>query len=52
MALLSTAHVTFSDAVGEANRTLLMQLVREDGVLLKPDRPATAIDAQFQVTRG
>ena len=25
-----------------------MQLCREDGVLLKPDRPATAIDSQFQ----
>ena len=48
MALLSMAHVTFSDAVGETNKTLVMQLIRSDGMLLKPDRPATAIDAQFQ----
>eukprot|EP00658_Telonema_sp_P-2_P020982 TRINITY_DN18331_c0_g1_i2.p1 TRINITY_DN18331_c0_g1~~TRINITY_DN18331_c0_g1_i2.p1 ORF type:complete len:431 (-),score=67.97 TRINITY_DN18331_c0_g1_i2:154-1446(-) len=48
MALLSMAHVTFGDAVGESNKTLLMQLVRGDGLLLKPDRPATAIDRQFQ----
>ena len=48
MALLSMATVTFSDAVGESNKTLLMQLCRQDGVVLKPDRPATAIDAQFQ----
>ena len=48
MSLLSMAHVTFSDAVGETNKTLIDQLIRADGVLLKADRPATAIDAQFQ----
>jgi len=48
MALLSMAQVTFGDAVGQSNRTLLMYLVREDGMLLKADRPATAIDDQFQ----
>lgn len=48
MALLSMAHVTFSDAVGETNSTLVKQLIRADGMLLKADRPATAIDAQFQ----
>ena len=48
MSLLSMASVTFSDAVGESNRTLLMQLIREDGMLLKPDRPCTAMDVQFQ----
>ena len=48
MSLLSMASVTFGDAAGESNRTLLMQLIRADGVLLKADRPATAIDAQFQ----
>jgi hypothetical protein len=48
MSLLSMAHVTFSDAVGETNRTLIMQLIRADGMLLKPDRPVTAIDGQFQ----
>ena len=48
MALLSMAHVTFSDAVGETNATLIKQLIRADGMLLKADRPATAIDSQFQ----
>lgn len=48
MSLLSMASVTFGDAVGESNKTLLMQLCRADGMLLKADRPATAIDAQFQ----
>jgi hypothetical protein len=48
MSLLSMAHVTFADAVGESNATLIKQLIREDGMLLKTDRPATAIDAQFQ----
>lgn len=48
MSLLSMAHVTFGDAVGETNKTLIMQLIRKDGMLLKADRPATAIDGQFQ----
>ena len=48
MSLLSMAHVTFSDAVGETNKTLIDQLIRADGMLLKADRPVTAIDAQFQ----
>ena len=47
MALLSMGPVTFADAVGAANKTLLMQTCRADGVLLKADRPATALDAQF-----
>jgi hypothetical protein len=44
----TTAQVTFGDAAGQSNRTLLMRLVRDDGLVLKADRPATAIDAQFQ----
>ena len=48
MALLSMAHVTFADAAGETNSTLVKQLIRADGMLLKADRPATAMDAQFQ----
>jgi hypothetical protein len=48
MSLLSMASVTFGDAVGESNKTLLMRLCRSDGMLLKADRPATAMDAQFQ----
>jgi hypothetical protein len=48
MSTLSNAPVTFSDAVNATNRTLVMMTCRADGVVLKPDRPATAIDAQFQ----
>lgn len=48
MSVLSTASVTFSDAVDATNKTLIMMTCREDGMILKPDRPATAIDAQFQ----
>jgi hypothetical protein len=47
MATLSMAQVTFSDEIGHTNKTLVMMICREDGVILKPDRPATAIDAQF-----
>ena len=43
MSLPSMALVTFSDAAGEASKTLLMQFIRADGMLLKPDRPVTAI---------
>eukprot|EP01047_Picozoa_sp_COSAG01_P010865 COSAG01_NODE_469_length_16584_cov_10.725265_11_plen_306_part_00 len=47
MAILSAAYVTCSDGVGSANVTLLSRLYRADGVLLKPTRPVTAIDAQL-----
>ena len=47
MATLSMAQVTFSDGIGMTNKSLVMMICRDDGVILKPDRPATAIDAQF-----
>ena len=47
MAVLSGSYVTCSDGVGSANTTLLSRLYRTDGVLLKPSRPVTAIDAQL-----
>ena len=37
--------VTFQDGVGDTNASLLMRVARADGVLLKPERPAVAIDA-------
>ena len=33
------------DGVGDTNASLLMRTARADGILLKPDRPAVAIDA-------
>ena len=48
MATLSGGPVTFSDAVGAANLTLLRAIVRDDGVVLRPSRPVTALDVQMQ----
>ena len=36
-----------ADGIGDTNATLLMRVTRTDGVLLKPDRPAVAIDTQW-----
>jgi len=47
MSILSASFVTCSDGIGSANVTLLSRLYRPDGLLLKPSRPVTAIDAQF-----
>lgn len=48
MATLSGGPVTYSDAVGAANLTLLRAIVREDGVVLRPSFPVTALDIQMQ----
>jgi len=48
MATLSTAPVAISDGVGSANQTLVTQLVRSDGLVLRPDRPVTATDMQVR----
>jgi hypothetical protein len=47
MAALSGAYVTCSDGVRSANVSLLSRLYRADGLLLKPERPVTATDAQL-----
>lgn len=39
-----------SDKIGYANRTLIMQTCRDDGLLLKPDKPATSIERTFGET--
>jgi hypothetical protein len=44
---LSAGPVAPGDGVGQANRTLIMQSCREDGLLLKPSRPATPVDAYW-----
>ena len=46
-ALLSTGPVSPSDGVDGADVGLLMTLCRADGLLLKPDKPARAIDAKW-----
>eukprot|EP00927_Polykrikos_kofoidii_P079596 TRINITY_DN76385_c0_g1_i1.p1 TRINITY_DN76385_c0_g1~~TRINITY_DN76385_c0_g1_i1.p1 ORF type:complete len:790 (-),score=106.47 TRINITY_DN76385_c0_g1_i1:72-2441(-) len=44
---LSGAMVGPGDGPGMANRTRLLQTCREDGVLLKADRPAVPVDASW-----
>ncbi len=44
---LSGGMVGAGDGIGAADATLLRRTCRADGVLLKPDRPATPIDAMF-----
>ena len=41
---LSNGPVTFSDRIGYSNATLIKRACNEDGLLLRPDSPATAID--------
>ncbi len=44
---LSAGMVGASDAVGSSDATLLARTCRADGLLLKPDKPATPLDAMF-----
>ena len=44
VALLSAGPVGPGDKIGAANKSLLMQTCRDDGLLLKPSYPATALD--------
>ncbi|XP_076450230.1 uncharacterized protein LOC143286522 [Babylonia areolata] len=47
VATLSTGSVGPSDSISHANVSMLMQCCRADGLILKPSKPATAIDRQF-----
>jgi hypothetical protein len=47
IALMSTGPVGFSDAVNRTNVTLLRRTCRDDGALLQPSKPLTAIDASL-----
>ena len=40
------------DGVGDSNTSLLMRVARADGILLKPERPAVALDALWYLLRG
>lgn len=44
---LSNAQVAFGDRIGHTNHSLLLWTCLADGTLLRPDRPAVAIDATF-----
>ncbi|XP_048245597.1 uncharacterized protein LOC124128193 [Haliotis rufescens] len=44
VATLSTGPVGPSDMIGKFNKTIIMKSVNSEGLILKPSRPATAID--------
>ena len=44
--------VAISDKIGNTNATVVSRLCRSDGVLLRPERPATAMDSTFLGTDG
>jgi hypothetical protein len=46
-AILSTSVVGVGDWLGMTDGPLLRRLAREDGILLKPDRPLAPMDAMF-----
>ncbi|MFN8644475.1 MAG: hypothetical protein U0802_23500 [Candidatus Binatia bacterium] len=48
LAALAAGPVGIGDAIGRADRDLVMRTCREDGVLVKPDAPLAAIDRCFQ----
>jgi len=41
---LSGGPVAFGDKIGLENKTIIMATCRADGIILKPDKPATLID--------
>lgn len=47
LAALSAGPVGIGDAIGAADRDLVLRTCREDGVLVKPDAPLAAIDRCF-----
>jgi hypothetical protein len=47
IASLSGGPVGPSDKIGASDRELILRSCRDDGLLLKPDRPATPIDIMF-----
>ena len=48
MATLSCAMVGPMDGIGLLNATRVMMTCRGDGVVLKPDKPATTVDSCFR----
>ena len=47
VASLSGGPVAFGDGIGYMNKEILMKTCRDDGLILKPDKPATPIDRTF-----
>ena len=51
VAAMSGGPVGPSDMIGMSDRDLIMKTCRSDGLLLKPDRPATPIDIMFLINK-
>ena len=49
LAVMSGGPYGPSDGAGSFNRSLIMRSCRDDGVLLRPDKPATLMDTAFAV---
>ena len=47
VACLTAGPVAIGDGIGDADATLVRRTARSDGVLLKPDRPALALDSVY-----
>jgi len=47
-AILSCGPVALGDRIGHIDKNLVLKTCRPDGLLLKPDRPATPIDLMFK----
>ena len=47
LAALSAGPVGIGDRIGRSDRALVLRTCREDGVLVKPDRPIAALDRCF-----
>ena len=50
IATLSCGPFGIGDKAGETNSTLVLRAVRPDGLIIQPDRPATAVDAMLMPT--
>ncbi|MBM4371374.1 MAG: hypothetical protein FJ098_06945, partial [Deltaproteobacteria bacterium] len=47
VSILSAGMVGLGDPIGAMDRGLVLRTCRQDGLLLKPDRPATPLDTMF-----
>jgi len=47
VATLSTGPVAPSDKIGYSNKSLIMRSCNSEGLILKPSKPATAVDSQM-----
>ena len=51
LSLMSTGPVGISDMIGGTNVTLIQRTITQDGTLLKPAKPLTAVDSALAASR-